>query len=1148
MFSADEFHRNIFIKDVPNSSQTLALLQYYLNHNENLIYVVNTNDEIDHCYSSIKFINKAIKIVKLCEWDCPHYDNFGPSRSIKASRINNIIKLKRYIKNHSKFILITTINCLLQRFQDIDSYSERRIETNEDLIYSDFINYIENIGYEKVDNVIEVGTYANRGGIIDIFSPNYNYPIRLDFFGDNIETIRYFDYQSQKTIKNVNSISLFPFSEIYLFEDNINNFRRSYIHNFKRKEKDYIYESVTSGQRINGLEQYLPLFFEKLKTLDYAIPNARVVISETSRFEADIAAQNIHELYTYKSSLKENDDFVKDMIKPLIPNELFVNEAELNRIFKNRTLVISPAQNPNIQNIEHYQNFDVDIRLIDKNNFKNNLDIQQRQENIISIINKYHMKYSIVVTAQNTKNAASYLKDIVPQFSKIKVIDNLDEVVEISSIYVTNKIDTGNILTKNCLYLSYDKTFNIKNSIKSQNNKKSVNYLKEITSLNVGDFIVHRDYGIGKFESLKKITTNSVTYDCLELKYRNDDKVHLPVENIDLLSLYSHSNNDNIELDKLGAANWQYRKAQAKDRIKEIAFELINIEAKRKTSIAPKIIQDNKYNEFISYFPYSETNDQEKAEKDILEDLKKGIPMDRLICGDVGFGKTELALRSTFLLVSSGYQVIILVPTTLLAKQHFENFNDRFQKFSVNIECLSRLTSRKKRAEILENLQIGKIDIIIGTHALLNDDLTFKNLGLIIIDEEQSFGVKQKEFLKKHSYSSHILSLSATPIPRSLQLSLNGIRDMSLIFSPPEGRLPIKTSVNYFEPSLIRGAILSEKERNGQSFIICPKIKDIPKIEDFVKKNIPEVKYAIAHGKLKNSEITKIIDDFYENKYDLIIATSIVQSGLDIPNANTIVITNAHNFGLSQIYQIRGRVGRSKMQSSAYITLPRRNMSKNALARLQILQNLDSLGMGFVLASHDLDIRGAGNLLGSKQSGHIKDVGIELFNAMLEDEINILRNKPPEVNDWSPVIKTNNSYYIPEEYINDIKVRMGIYRRLSEAKTQEELDIMKDELLDRFGMLPDEVKELLAILTLKIKCKNLNISKVEFSDHGVNISFNEKYFYYHDNLFTWIESNKDIAQIKRNNLLFLKNLNKVSLNSLEVIKMIDLFGKEITHH
>ncbi|MFL2837226.1 MAG: transcription-repair coupling factor [Alphaproteobacteria bacterium] len=1148
MFSADEFQRNIFIKDVPTSSQTLALLQYYLNHNENLIYVVNTNDEIDHCYSSIKFLNKSIKIVKLCEWDCPHYDNFGPSRSIKASRINNIIKLKRYIKNNSKFILITTTNCLLQRLQDIDTYSERKIVTNEDLIYSDFINYIENIGYEKVDNVIEVGTYANRGGIIDIFSSNYNYPIRLDFFGDNIETIRYFDYQSQKTIKSVNSISLFPFSEIYFFEENINNFRRAYIYNFKRKEKDYIYESITSGHRINGLEQYLPLFFDKLKTLDSAIPNARVVISETSRFEADIAVQNINDIYTYKSSLKENDDFVKDMIKPLVPNELFVNEVELNKIFKNRTLVISSAQNPNIQNIERYQYFDVDIRLVDKKNKKNNLDIQKRQENIISIINRYYMKYSILVTAQNTKNAAAYLKNIAPQFSKIKVIDNFDEVVEISSIYVTNKIDTGNIITKNCLYLSYDKTFNIKNSIKSQNNRKSVNYLKEITSLNVGDFIVHRDYGIGKFESLKKITTNSVIYDCLELRYRNGDKVHLPVENIDLLSLYSHSNNDNIELDKLGAANWQYRRAQAKDRIKEIAFELINIEAKRKTSIAPKIIQDNRYNEFISYFPHSETNDQEKAEKDILEDLKKGIPMDRLICGDVGFGKTELALRATFLLVSSGYQVIILVPTTLLAKQHYENFIDRFQKFSVNIECLSRLTLRKKRAEIIENLQIGKIDIIIGTHALLNDDLTFKNLGLIIIDEEQSFGVKQKEFLKKHSFSSHILSLSATPIPRSLQLSLNGIRDMSLIFSPPDGRLPIKTSVNYFEPSLIRGAILKEKERNGQSFIICPKIKDIPKIEDFVKKNIPEVKYAIAHGKLKNSEITKIIDDFYENKYDLIIATSIVQSGLDIPNANTIVITNAHNFGLSQIYQIRGRVGRSKMQSSAYITLPRRNMSKNALARLQILQNLDNLGMGFVLASHDLDIRGAGNLLGSKQSGHIKDVGIELFNAMLEDEINILRNKPSEANDWSPVIKTNNSYYIPEVYINDIKVRMGIYRRLSEAKTQEELDIMKDELLDRFGILPDEVKELLAILTLKIKCKNLNISKVEFSDHGVNISFNEKYFHNHDNLFTWIEGNKNIAQIKRNNLLFLKNLNKVSLNSLEVIKTIDLLGKEITRH
>ena len=1148
MFSVDELHKNICIKGAPQSSQTLALLQYHLNNDENLIYIVNSNDEINRCYSSIKFVDKTVKVVKLSEWDCPHYDNFGPSRPIKASRINNIIKLNKYIKNNNKFILITTINCLLQRIQDFDIYKERKIGVKENVIYSDFIEHIEKIGYEKVDNVIEVGTYANRGGIVDLFSPNYNYPIRLDFFGDNIDSIRFFDYQNQKTIKTTKTVNIYPFSEIYFFDDNINNFRRSYIHNFKRREKDYIYESVTSGLRLNGLEQYLPLFFEKLETINSVIPNSRIVISEMAELDADIAMKSINDVYAYKSTLSDSDEFVKDMIKPLNPNELYVSDNELNKILKNKTLVLSIAQNPNINDIESYVLIDAGIDSIDEIDLVGNVGIEKKQKNLASIISKNQKKYPILVSAQNTKNAASYLTNITPKFDEVKIIDNKDEIHGNNNIYVTNKIEVGNIITKDCLHLSYDKIFNIKSNVKNQNKKKSINYLKEITSLNVGDFIVHRDYGIGKFESLKKITTNSVTYDCLELRYRDNDKVHLPVENIDLLSLYSHSNNDSIELDKLGAASWQYRKAKARDRIKEIAFELINLEAKRKMSTAPIITPDNRYNEFTSHFPYSETNDQEKAEKDIIEDFKKGTPMDRLICGDVGFGKTELSLRASFLSVSGGYQVIILVPTTLLARQHFDSFNDRFEKFSVNIDCLSRFDSKKRRNEILENIKNGKTDIIIGTHALLSDDIKFKNLGLIVIDEEQNFGVKQKEYLKRHSLRAHILSMSATPIPRSLQLSLHGIRDMSLIFSPPEGRLPIRTTVNYFEPSLIRRAILKEKERNGQSFIICPKIKDISKIEDFVKKNIPEIRYVIAHGKLKNNEMRRIIEDFYENKYDLIIATSIVQSGLDIPNANTIIITNSHNFGLSQIYQIRGRVGRSKIQSSAYITLPRRNMTKSALARLQILQNLDSLGMGFILASHDLDIRGAGNLLGSKQSGHIKDVGIELFNSMLEDEINNIKDGPSEKKDWSPIIKTNNSYYIPEDYINDIKVRMSIYRRLSESRQQNELDDMKGELIDRFGILPKEVGELLMILSLKLKCKNLNISKVEFSKTGINISFNEKYFTQQNNLFVWIENNHDLAQIKKNNLLFVKCVDNKTPESESAIDIIDSLGKFIAQH
>ena len=393
MFSADELHKNICIKGAPHSSQTLALLQYHLNNDENLIYVVNSNDEVNQCYSSIKFINKTVKVVKLSEWDCPFYDNFGPSRSIKASRINNIIKLKKYIKKNYKFILITTINCLLQRIQDFDIYEERNVEIGENIIYSDLIEYIEKIGYEKVDNVIEVGTYANRGGIIDLFSPNYNYPIRLDFFGDSIDSIRYFDFQNQKTIKSAKTINIYPFSEIYFFEDNINNFRRSYIHNFKRKEKDYIYESVVSGLRLNGLEQYLPLFFEKLDTITSAIPNSRIAISETTSFEADLAMKGISEVYAYKSTLNESDEFVKDMMKPLSPHELYVSTGELNKILKNKILVLSTSQNPNISNIESYVFFDAGIDSIDDNDLVGNVGIEKKQKNIVSIISRYRKNF-----------------------------------------------------------------------------------------------------------------------------------------------------------------------------------------------------------------------------------------------------------------------------------------------------------------------------------------------------------------------------------------------------------------------------------------------------------------------------------------------------------------------------------------------------------------------------------------------------------------------------------------------------------------------------------------------------------------------------------------------------------------------------------
>jgi transcription-repair coupling factor (superfamily II helicase) len=1126
-------------------SQLIDILNCFEISKNNLIIILKTNDEIEEASKNLKFFNRSIKIVKHIEWDCPAYDNFGPSRVNRSKRIINLVKLNKYIKHNIKFILLTSHRSFIQKVQDLSIYQERILKINDEISYKDFQNHLENIGYEKVDNVIEYGTYANRGGIIDLFSPNYLYPIRLDFFGNKIDSIRFFDIQNQLTIKNVNECKFYPFSEIFLNSQTLKNFQKNYIYHFKRNDKDTNYEDITTGIRINGIEQYLPLFYDDLRKLTNIVPNSRVIKNDFIIEELALLIDEITDIYNLKLNISNNDDLIKNLIKPIPIDDLYLNIDNIEEIFKNQAQIDKDIDQENIKN-KHIKFYNI----TSSNDYLVSLmglsEYSAKITKLSNIIDEYiDLNKSIIFTTDNLNSTKNFLNELNPKTSNIKIVENILDAGK-EKIYLTNKIDIGHIEINDQLFISFDKLFNIRKNNKSTKSKKPTNYIKELTSINVGDYVVHREYGIGKFNSLKKINTKDMTFDCLELIYKNNDKVHIPVENIELLSLYSHSNNDQIELDKLGSAQWQVRKNKAANNIKEIAAELIKQEAKRKLSSAINFETDYRYNEFVSFFEFEETEDQLKAERDILDDLSKGVPMDRLICGDVGFGKTELALRASYLIASNHYQVVILAPTTILAKQHYENFQNRFKNFALTISCISRFTSKAERLDILNKTNSGEIDILIGTHSVLNDELKFKKLAMIVIDEEQNFGVKQKEYLKKHADNIHILSLSATPIPRSMQLALNGIRDMSIIMTPPEGRLPIKTSINYFEPSIVRKALLSEKNRNGQSFIICPKIKDIPKIEELIEKNVPEVKYVIAHGKLSNKEINQIMNDFYDNKYDLIIATSIIQSGLDIPNANTIIITNSQNFGLSQIYQIRGRVGRSKLQSSAIITIPKYNISKTALQRLQVLQNLDRLGMGFVLATHDLDIRGAGNILGSKQSGHVKDVGVELFNKMLSDEVENIRNDhiSDEQNDWSPIIKTNQSYYIPENYINDIKVRMGIYNRLADIKTSGDMISFEDELIDRFGIIPKSCKELINILLLKIRCKEMSISKLEMNSKGLNISFHDS-FSYQNKLINWIEQNPKSASIRGNNLLFIKNIVNVENSTLGVINQLKIIDESV---
>ena len=600
--------------------------------------------------------------------------------------------------------------------------------------------------------------------------------------------------------------------------------------------------------------------------------------------------------------------------------------------------------------------------------------------------------------------------------------------------------------------------------------RRAADLITEATSLAIGDFVVHADHGIGRFDGLTTITALGAPHDCLEIGYAGGDKLYLPVENIELLSRYGAA--DGVaQLDRLGGVAWQTRKARLKQRIRAMASELIKIAALRQLREAP-VMQPptGQFDEFVARFPYEETEDQATSIEAVLDDLAAGKPMDRLVCGDVGFGKTEVALRAAFIAAFAGFQVAVVVPTTLLARQHFATFNERFTGLPVRIAQASRLIGGKELAAVKAGIKDGSIDIVVGTHALLGKAIGFGRLGLLVVDEEQHFGVAHKERLKQLREEVHVLTLTATPIPRTLQLALSGVRELSLIATPPIDRLAVRTYITPLDPVIVREALRRERYRGGQSFYVVPRIADLEEVREFLAEDAPELKVATAHGQLPASELEDVMTAFYDGKYDVLLSTAIVESGLDIPNANTLIVHRADMFGLAQLYQLRGRVGRSKARAYAYFTTPAsRRLTEGAEKRLKVLQSLDTLGAGFSLASHDLDIRGAGNLLGEEQSGHIREVGFELYQAMLEEAVATLKGgDAAEAQDqWSPQIGLGTAVLIPDTYVSDLQLRLGLYRRLSKLEGRGDIDGFGAELVDRFGELPEEVKHLLDVVEIK---------------------------------------------------------------------------------
>jgi len=647
--------------------------------------------------------------------------------------------------------------------------------------------------------------------------------------------------------------------------------------------------------------------------------------------------------------------------------------------------------------------------------------------------------------------------------------------------------------------------------------RRAENFIAEATSLSAGDLVVHVDHGIGRFIGLKTIEAAGAPHDCLELHYAGGDKLFLPVENIELLSRYG-AEETAVDLDRLGGGAWQARKARMKSRIREMAAELIKVAAERLTREAPRLaVGHGAYDEFCAGFPYEETEDQETAIAAVLDDLSAGRPMDRLVCGDVGFGKTEVALRAAFTTVMDGKQVAVVVPTTLLARQHAKTFAERFRGFPVHVAQASRLVSSTELARVKKGIADGGVDIVVGTHALLGKSIKFKDLGLLIVDEEQHFGVGHKERLKQLRAEVHVLTLTATPIPRTLQLALTGVRDLSIIASPPVDRLAVRTFVAPFDPLVVREALLRERYRGGQSFYVCPRIEDLAGAKEFLDKNVPEVRVAVAHGQMPAAVLEDIMTAFYDGKYDVLLSTTIIESGLDIPTANTLIVHRADMFGLAQLYQLRGRVGRSKSRAYALFTLPpEKKITAQAERRLKVLQSLDTLGAGFQLASHDLDIRGAGNLLGEEQSGHIKEVGFELYQQMLEEAVAALRagGAEPIADKWSPQITIGTPVLIPEDYVADLSVRLGLYRRLADLEDEREIEAFGAELVDRFGKLPIEVEHLLKIVAIKSLCRRANVEKVEAGPKGCSIIFRDNSFAEPERLVAYIRDQGPAARVR----------------------------------
>ncbi|MEM9331396.1 MAG: transcription-repair coupling factor [Pseudomonadota bacterium] len=1128
--SAFEVGRSTVLTNVASGLESLVLSEICgkANAKKGVVHVCANPQQVAGIMDNVSFFAPWLDVVSLPAWDCLPYDRVSPSTHVIADRIEALSKICTAGKDGKPLLVVTTANALLQKniSAQVVKGQQTRFTPGNRVDMDSLINRLVGEGFDRTSTVREKGEFAVRGGILDLFVPGDEQPLRLDFFGDTLESIRNFDPVTQRTTSQRQSLLLQPMSEISLTGEMIQRFRAGYLEMFGAATRDdALYKAVSENRRFAGMEHWLPLFYQDLETVfeyakDFQFTYAIDLPEALNGRDEQIKDH-------YEARLQSIDQKIEGgtPYKPVPPDLLYLGYAEALELLKEYdAIAISPFDQPETRETQA-----IDLKGRVGKNFaaerSAGLNVFDAVANHVKSLLSENKK---VLFAAWTEGSGDRISQVLEEhgLGSMSKVENFGEFKASTSAnphIAVLPVESG-FETTDVVVLAEQDILGDRLVRKSGRKRKDKDFVSEASSLAEGDIVVHVDHGIARFAGLRTIEAAGAPHDCLELRYAGEDKLFLPVENIELLSRYGSSDTE-VVLDKLGGVAWQARKAKLKKRLLEMADQLIKIAAERALKSSERIVPPaGLYDEFAARFPYEETEDQLRAIEAVFEDLGSGKPMDRLICGDVGFGKTEVALRAAFIAVMAGTQVAVVVPTTLLARQHFKTFSERFKGLPVNIRHASRLVGSKELAATKAGLTDGTVDIVVGTHALLGSSIHFDRLGLLVIDEEQRFGVKHKERLKELKSDVHVLTLSATPIPRTLQLALTGVRELSLITTAPVDRMAVRTFITPFDTLTVREALLRERYRGGQSFYVCPRVSDIEERRRFLEEQVPELKVAVAHGQMAPGELDDVMNAFYDGQYDVLLSTTIVESGLDIPTANTLIVHRSDMFGLAQLYQLRGRVGRSKTRAYAIFTLPvNKSLTPTAERRLRVLQSLNAIGAGFELASHDLDIRGSGNLLGEEQSGQIREVGYELYQQMLEEAVAELREGDHFVADekWSPQIAIGTAVLIPESYVPDLQVRLGLYRRLSGIRDAEEIDAFGAEMIDRFGPMPEEMDYLLKIVFIKGLCMTANVEKLDAGPKGAVISFRHNNFPAATQLVSWLGEQGSLAKIRPDQSIFL---------------------------